>query len=213
MKKGLMYFVIGAVVGAVPAWYFTKKAYERIANEAIQDVKDMYQRRREQDILAEKARTKPPLEEMAQKIRDEVEKEDEDYEIAQSILEDCGYTTNGEFKGFERPSVEERLASVPYVISPEMFGEAYGAGNIYTMTYYAKNGVLVDDTSGMVEDIETTVGYDALRRFGEYEKNIIHVRNDRYLKDIEVCYDPNAYDGVEGTPLYNPEDDFDDEDE
>ena len=61
LKKGIFYFLAGAVIGAVPAWLLAKKKYERIANNAIAEVKETYAKRREQDILAEKARTKPPL--------------------------------------------------------------------------------------------------------------------------------------------------------
>ena len=82
------------------------------------------------------------------------------------------------------------------------------------MTYYS-NGVLVDDASGMVEDIEAMVSMDALNHFGDYERDIVHVRNDRYMMDIEVCRDPGTYEDVGGIneKPYNPEDDFDEVDE
>lgn len=214
MKKGIFYFLAGAVIGAVPAWLLAKKKYERIADNAIAEVKEAYAKRREQDILAEKARTKPPLEELVQKVREEVDTDEADLEEAQEIIETNGYAADGTYNGYERPTLEERLNATPYIISPEMFGEVYGPGNTCTMTYYS-NGVLVDDSSGMVEDIEAMIGMDALNHFGDYERDIVHVRNDRYTMDIEVCRDLGAYDDVGGIneKPYNPEDDFDEVDE
>lgn len=213
LNKNILCLVAGAVLGAVPAWYFTKKKYCRVMKEAIEDVKDTYHKRRIQDMLADKDQSKPPLEDLVKKFREEVEAEEEDLEEAKNIIEENGYSENGTYSGFDRPPLEDRLNAVPYVISPEMFGEVYGAGNTRTLTYYS-NGVLVDDIDGMVEDIETTIGFDALQHFGEYEQNIVHVRNDRYMTDIEVCYDPGTYDDVGGInePSYNPEDDFDEVD-
>lgn len=216
LKKGIFYFLAGAVIGAVPAWLLAKKKYERIANNAIAEVKETYAKRREQDILAEKARTKPPLEELVKKVHEEVDTDtdESDLEEMKEIIETNGYAEDGTYNGYERPTLEERLDATPYVISPEMFGEVYGPGNTHTMTYYS-NGVLVDDASGMVEDIEAMIGMDALNHFGDYERDIVHVRNDRYMMDIEVCLDSGTYEDVGGIneKPYNPEDDFDEVDE
>lgn len=214
MKNEIFYFLAGAAIGAVPAWLLAKKKYERIANNAIEEVKETYAKRREQDILAEKARTKPPLEELVQKVREEVDTDEADLEEAQEIIETNGYAADGTYNGYKRSTLEERLNATPYIISPEMFGEVYGPGNTCTMTYYS-NGVLVDDSSGMVEDIEAMIGMDALNHFGDYERDIVHVRNDRYMRDIEVCRDLGTYEDVGGIneKPYNPEDDFDEVDE
>ena len=199
MKKGIFYFLAGMVIGAVPAWLLAKKKYERIADNAIAEVKEAYAKRREQDM---------------QKVREEVDTDETDLEEMQEIIETNGYAADGTYNGHERPTLEERLDAIPYVISPEMFGEVYGPGNTCTMTYYT-NGVLVDDASGMVEDIEAMIGMDALNHFGDYERDIVHVRNDRYMMDIEVCRDPGTYEDVGGIneKPYNPEDDFDEVDE
>ena len=136
MKKGIFYFLAGAVIGAVPAWLFAKKKYERIADNAIAEVKEAYAKRREQDILAEKARTKPPLEELVQKVREEVDTDEADLEEMQEIIETNGYAADGTYNGHERPTLEERLDAIPYVISPEMFGEVYGPGNTCTVSLW-----------------------------------------------------------------------------
>ena len=47
MKKGIFYFLAGMVIGAVPAWLLAKKKYERIADNAIAEVKEAYAKRRE----------------------------------------------------------------------------------------------------------------------------------------------------------------------
>jgi hypothetical protein len=210
MKRGVWIFLLGAVCGAVPTFFLTRKKYEKfyadVADKAIAGVKESYKKRHEQELLAEKAHSKPPVKEVLQKIREgepifEEEDDTDEMKEAESIIAENRYI----------PPLEERLEALPYVISPDEFGEEYGAGNILCLTYYKGDNKLVDDIAGQTENIEDMIGLEALKHFGEYEQDIVRVRNKRYMLDIEVCLDRGSY--GEDTGPYNPADDFDEVDE
>ena len=78
----------------------------------------------------------------------------------------------------------------PYVISPEEFDEE-GYETI-SLTYYA-DGVLADEQNFPIEDVEDTVGKDALNSFGEYEDDSVYVRDDDKGIDYEILLDIRKY--------------------
>ena len=78
----------------------------------------------------------------------------------------------------------------PYVISPKEFDEE-GYETI-SLTYYA-DGVLADEQNFPIEDIEDTVGNDALNSFGEYEDDSVFVRDDDKGIDYEILLDNRKY--------------------
>ena len=45
----------------------------------------------------------------------------------------------------------------------------------------------------LVEDVDNTVGYDSLERFGEYEDDVVYVRNDRLKSDFEILLSLKKY--------------------
>lgn len=191
--KNWLIFLAGAVCGAVPAYLFAKKKYEQIANEAIADVKDAYKRRREQDLLADKDRNKPSLKEVADISLNRREEQEENQKEAETILQEEGYSKEEALWRMDRMSPQERAYATPYIITPEEFGEKYGASNILILTYYKGNDILVDDANGVPEDIESMIGFDALDHFGDYARDQVHVRNDRYMVDIDVSLDRGSY--------------------
>lgn len=82
----------------------------------------------------------------------------------------------------------------PYIISPEEFGENDDY-ELICMTYY-NDKVLADDDDNVVNDIEDTVGIEALSHFGEYEDDSVFVRNDILRCDYEILLDPREYSDV-----------------
>ena len=79
----------------------------------------------------------------------------------------------------------------PYVISPDEFGEIDEYEQI-TLFYY-DDKKLADDMDELVEDVDNTVGYDSLERFGEYEDDVVYVRNDRLKSDFEILLSLKKY--------------------
>ena len=72
------------------------------------------------------------------------------------------------------------------------------------LTYYA-DGILADEMDKPVK-IENTVGKEALKHFGEYEDDMLHVRDDKGKIYYEVAKDNRKFSDISG-------DDSDDSDE
>lgn len=75
----------------------------------------------------------------------------------------------------------------PYVISPDEFGEKDGYENV-TLTYYA-DGVLTDYFDNVISNVDEVVGFDSLDHFGEYEDDVVFVRNEKMETDYEILRD------------------------
>lgn len=169
----VLIFGAGAAVGAGASWFILKTRYERIAQEEIDSVKEVFARREliEADIDPEEEDIDP---EIVEAVKEE----------AENILKNEGYTNYAVIK--KNDDVEK-----PYVIPPEEAGEFSDYEYIY-LTHYADK-VLTDNFDEPVEDVEGTVGLDSLERFGEYESDTVFVRNDRLKADYEIQLDVRKF--------------------
>lgn len=184
-------FAAGALIGSLAAWKFTKTKYEKIMIEEEQslreyynkkvkviedtatDLHDSYQRR--EDALRKK------LEEETEKepeiVQDMDELHDKEFDRYAEILKDHKYSQ-------EEPCFDAGTNDKPYVVSPDEFGDADDY-DIITLNYYA-DGVVADDWNDPIEDIGATIGEDFASHYGEYEEDVVYVRNDRLKVEYEI---------------------------
>ena len=163
MSRGLYLaaFVTGTMIGSAATWCFVKKKYERIAQEEIDSVKEVFAKKELNPQVKEMTKTgEEVVKGLNDGIRQAAEQAKEKPDLVQyaAMVQKYGGTV-GEEK--EVPMKEK----FPYVIPPEEFGEFDDYERI-SLTYYA-NGVLADDNNEVVDDVEDIVG-DALDHFGEY---------------------------------------------
>lgn len=73
-----------------------------------------------------------------------------------------------------------------YIITPEEYAakDSYEAITLY----YYRNHILTDADDNVIENIDAIVGEDALNHIGDYEEDVIHVRNDDRETDYEIQY-------------------------
>lgn len=202
--KNFFTFVTGLVIGSVVTYVVVKDKFEKIAQEEIDSVKEVFGRRVEKE--ADKK-----VEKIAEKEVEKIRKEYNDYSSLtknytsysknETEEDDCAQVEDGDEDGVEIFEVERASDSDrPYVIDPWDFGGEDGYDTI-TLNYYA-DGVLTDDDDRIIEDdeIDDIVGKDFAEHFGEYEKDCVCVRNDRLKTDYEICRDLIEY----STLLSNP---------
>ena len=80
-----------------------------------------------------------------------------------------------------------------YTISPEAYGALGGGFEKIEVEYYEGNDTLLDVGAERVIDISSTIGREALERFGEYgEKDIVYVRNEKLWTDYCVSRNPGS---------------------
>lgn len=188
-KNIFVAFLAGAAIGAASAFYYAKAYYERIAQEEIDSVKE---------VFSNKAKKNDDLPDDANSTTSHNEQEEtrNDFIKYATKLSDEGYTNysnsnnTSSNKETENAVTEDR----PYVISPDEFGEG-DEYDIISLTYYA-DGVLTDDMDELVDDVEGTVGQESLSHFGEYEDDSVFVRNDKLKTDYEILRDDRDYSDI-----------------
>lgn len=163
--KNIIIFATGAAIGSLVTWKLLKTKYEQIAQEEIDSVKEVFNKRLEE---AEESandstdfRNKPDLMEYASKVKD------------------LGYS-NKDVKE------DEDEMEGPQVITPDEFGEndEYDTDTLY----YYNNGVLTDEFDEVVNPdyIDDLLGPDTLNLFEETGEDSIYVRNDAECGYYEI---------------------------
>ena len=184
---GFVMFVLGAAVGSVVTWQYTKKKYEQIAQEEIDSVKEIFSRREsatDVEIVTPEPQTA------------KVGKSEEKPDISEyaARLEREGYTNYSNASAGEKKEEQEAMEMKPYVISPDEFGEFEDYERI-SLSYYADQ-ILADEDDEKVEDVDNVVGLESLTHFGEFEDDSVFVRNDRLKCDYEILLDQRTYSDV-----------------
>lgn len=189
--KNLFMFVAGAAIGSAVTYFLVKDKFEKIAQEEIDSVKEVFGRK-----------VKKEAEKEAEKEIQEIRKEYNQYNSLTTNYASFSNKTDDEAeeeleeKYENQDIIVERATDMdrPYIIPPEEFGICDGY-ELITLTHYS-DGVLADDCDELVEDIDFVVGEDYAEHFGEYEEDAIYVRNDRLKADYEILRDLRKYSDV-----------------
>ena len=197
--KGVLIFVLGAAAGSLATWKLIEKKYKDIAQEEIDSVKDTFSKMKKNEY-PDKLEDYPDFEEFddsddSDDVEEEPKPEQKIYrnnkpDIVEyaKILSETGYTNYAERQDKkEKKGVEPVEDKRPYVISPDEFGEKDGYENV-TLTYYA-DGVLTDYFDNVISNVDEVVGFDSLDHFGEYEDDVVFVRNEKMETDYEILRD------------------------
>ena len=186
-----MIFITGAATGSAVTWKLLKTKYERLAQEEIDSVKEVFSRRVEPKTESE------PDHETPSEVTDERKASVASYT---QLTEKLGYTDYNNIDGNDEVDEEPTSSVTPYVISSDDYGWAEGYDNI-NLTYYA-DGILANDEDEVYDDLEGTVGADFHKHFGEYEPDAVHVRNDVLKIEYEILRDRRTF--TEATGLTHP---------
>lgn len=179
-------FVIGAGIGSVTTWLLIKKKYEQLTQEEIDSVKEVFSNRKP---IIDDSESIDDIQEPQKKTEDKP-----DIIEYTKKLKEAGYINYSNVVPENKKQEELETMDKPYIIPPEEFG-AFDDYEAISLMYY-EDQVLTDDDDELVDEIEDTVGYDSLTRFGEYEDDSVFVRNDRLKCDYEILMDHRKYSDV-----------------
>ena len=185
--KGLLIFAAGAVAGTVAGIGISKRHFEAIAAQEINEVRDYYRK-------ANKELEEQKEEQENTKKEEVVEETIEEYN---NIIKHGNYMTTEEIDEEDDYSDDE-----PYIIDPSEFGNN-GNYATQTCTYFA-DGVLVDDVDEVIEDPEKLVGNLHVDIFRDFDATSVYVRNDWMKMDFEILKDDWFWSDLDNVPS-NPE--------
>ena len=196
---GTILFTAGAVIGSLVTWKVIKTKYEDIAQEEINSVKEEYTRLM---VSMKKKLNDSATYKDDNNEDDESEKNTDNIddsimtnynEIVKSYCssdeeEDNQNEKEGEEKEEDNDGVSYMAA--PYVIPPDDFASVPGY-NVEPLDYFA-DGILADGW-GVELDIAETIGEDAVNHFGDYDDDVVYVRNEQTKLEYEITRDPRTY--------------------
>ena len=215
MKSIIVYgmiFLAGAATGSGVSYLVLKKKFAAEKDDELAEVRAYYKKKVESGAEFFDEMNKK-MKEIANENRDKYEKAAEKSKNRKDVYskdrEDMQTLYNHMFNkedeedmaGKESP---KEAPSRPYMISPEQYSNEYRHFAKVPLTYYADNETLVDGNDDPIDDIAGTVGFKALEHFGEYEEDIVNVRNEALGVDYEVTRIHDSFDFGE----YNDEDDW-----
>lgn len=191
--SNVLLFTAGVAVGSLVTWRYFKTKYEVVEDEIEEKIEESEGESEEDDpeVLESKmSYKKPPLKEYVKMV------EDNGYAPKTHVEEVEEEIANGEWN--------DKDVYESYIIRPEEYGELH-AYETLSLNYYA-DGVLTDELDNPIEDVESLVPADFADHFGEYEDDVVHVRNDNLECDYEILRDLRKFTDVVGEYPYPTED-------
>lgn len=85
----------------------------------------------------------------------------------------------------------------PIVVDDVEFGQEFDYDEI-TIRYYEKQGLLTDDWDMPIEDIENTIGNEAMEKLRKGDSDAVYVKNDRLKAYYEIVCHVEDYPGISG---------------
>ena len=116
-----------------------------------------------------------------------IEVTEEDVETNARIISENSYShAYNENVERTKDEMEKAKKDKPYVIPPDIFGNDTEYSK-FSLKYY-KDGVLLDDQNQPLDDVENVIGSDYMMHFGEFEEDVVYVRNDGMKADFEILF-------------------------
>lgn len=182
--KQLIIFITGLGIGSIGTWFSVKKYYEKYANEEIESVKEYYKSDFIEDVRKQMTSN-----------QEDTQTNDDAEPNYQEMINKLNY---GQFSQKEpTPEVKKEEISVPgikapYTITPDQFVDDVINDKI-TLTYFSEDGVFMNEEEDTLPHGTELVGEENLDKFGEYEENVLYVRNESANTDYEVIREDRAY--------------------
>ena len=184
--SSVIIFCGGVFIGGFLTWDFFKTKYEKIADEEIASVKETFEHRE-------------PRPDDNYKAEEALKGSDEYINVSPGvaeriikIIDSNGYRnySNTAIETDKKGGTADMELKQPYVITPEQYEDNVDYTKV-SLTWY--NDEVLEDDWGNVLDPDDVIGSDALKTFGQYEKDSVFVRDDDEQIDYEVLLDTRSY--------------------
>lgn len=184
--SSVIIFCGGVFIGGFLTWDFFKTKYEKIADEEIASVKETFEHRE-------------PRPNKNYKVEEALKGNDAYINVSPGvaerivqIIDSNGYRnySNTAIETDKKGGTADMELKQPYVITPEQYEDNVDYTKV-SLTWY--NDEVLEDDWGNVLDPDDVIGSDALKTFGQYEKDSVFVRDDDEQIDYEVLLDTRSY--------------------
>lgn len=184
--SSVIIFCGGVFIGGFLTWDFFKTKYEKIADEEIASVKETFEHRE-------------PRPDKNYKVEEALKGNDSYINVSPGVAERITQIidSNG-YRNYSNTTIEtdkkggtaDMELKQPYVITPEQYEDNVDYTKV-SLTWYSDE--VLEDDWGNVLDPDDVIGSEALKTFGQYEKDSVFVRDDDEQIDYEVLLDTRSY--------------------
>ena len=184
--SSVIIFCGGVFIGGFLTWDFFKTKYEKIADEEIASVKETFEHREPRPDKNYNVEEVPKGNDAYINVSPGVA------ERIIQIIDSNGYRnySNTAIETDKKGGTADMELKQPYVITPEQYEDNVDYTKV-SLTWY--NDEVLEDDWGNVLDPDDVIGRDALKTFGQYEKDSVFVRDDDEQIDYEVLLDTRSY--------------------
>lgn len=197
MDSKVLYFLGGVVVGSAATFLLLRNKVNREIDDRVNDILE-----KEREAASKNKEKVDDLKERSARIAKENNQRKADLITSSNISSENGYNSGAvSYNLFSKPPKAKDIhngidegedlevkneGTKPYTITPDEFvGEKLSYDKI-TLEYY-EDGILCNALSEeIIEDINRAIGLESLNKFGEYEEDVVYVRNERISTDYEV---------------------------
>lgn len=184
--SSVIIFCGGVFIGGFLTWDFFKTKYEKIADEEIASVKEAFEHRE-------------PRPDKNYKVEETLKGNDTYINVSPGVAERViQIIDSNSYRNYSNATIEtdkkggtaDMELKQPYVITPEQYEDNVDYTKV-SLTWYSDE--VLEDDWGNVLDPDDVIGSDALKTFGQYEKDSVFVRDDDEQIDYEVLLDTRSY--------------------
>ena len=175
--KSVIIFVAGVATGALGGYFVTKKMLHEHTEAEIQSVKDAFKQLAEEEkqALMDSSEKEAKTKEMMKEYRGEKD----------AVPERKPGDTDISNKKHLEPKEDE-----PYCIDPAEFADE---NDTEYLTYYADGILAYDDSGEVVKHPEELIGKENLYHFGEFEEDMLYVRDPIENVDYSIAHSDSTY--------------------
>lgn len=205
--KTVLVFLAGTTIGGVAGMYAAKTVIARQSEEELENIRQHYEERIEEletkivdlevatatSVLTDTDTPEPTTKE--KKHNTKTTKKNETEEAAEVVDYNKMYdtTTKEDPVPAKKKSTPKKKTTKPeekdiFVIEPDEFRESNGYDKI-RLAYFEDEETFIDEDGDTFKDGFAVLGEESLERFGEYEDDMVYVRNKLTETDYAVCYE------------------------
>lgn len=187
-------FIFGGAAGSAATYFIVKNRFEKKSDDEINSVKEHLKKHYEnkKEITTRNGHSKKAKKEASDQKEVDVPKDVPGYMDYSKLAKPYNKADDGTAPKKDQGS-SKKIISAPYVISPSEYSNS--EYDCVTLIYYADK-VLADDDYNVISNPKDIVGPDALSSFGQYDPDVVYVRDDIAQKDYEIILSNDKYSEV-----------------
>lgn len=188
-------FIFGAAAGAGVTYFITKKYFQKIADEEIASVKARFTVEKKNVIVKEDPKNIEEVVSVDAHSSIENEPSSKSYTPYSEY-----YETKEEVNDLSDDGIVEEI----HPVTPMEFNDEYANNEAYEKVdlFLFSDGVVADSSFEPLKDADSYLGNNWKSHIGEYDEDVVYIRNHKINTDFCVVTDERDWAGIKKATPY-----------